>query len=85
MFLTQNFLKIPNLSFVFIYDMQNYQTLQVKNLTSYFCAIYLPIAIKKAKNIYLRYNVACTLGCIKCPNVFKTFSFLFYFVPLIAG
>ena len=24
------------------------------------------------------------VGCIKCPEVFKTFCFLFYFVPLIA-
>ena len=26
----------------------------------------------------------CILGCIKCPDVFKTFLLLFYFVPLIA-
>ena len=37
MFLTKNFLKIANASFVFTYDVQNSQTLQVKILTSYLC------------------------------------------------
>ena len=83
MFLTKNFLKIPNMLFVFIYDVQNSQALQIKILTSYFFALY--IAIKKDKKGYLLLNAACAdstcspLTCALFRNFTKSWIFNRFF------
>ena len=82
MMLTKNFLKIPNMSFVFIYDVQNSQTLPVKILTSYFLRYILLLKSHIYIYIYIYiYNFACAystcspLTCYIFPGISQNFGF----------
>ena len=85
MCLTQNSLRNQNVPFAFCIlclELPNIETeIMMSDLTHF-----MMLLNAKNEHLYTIWHVCslCLLGCIECPEVFKTLCLLFYFVPLIA-